>query len=347
MDKLLFYAQSFVLGVVEGCTEFLPVSSTGHLIVFEALLGFRGSARYVETYSYVIQLGAVLVVAVLYRRQIGASLQAFWPRGGLQPRPWAETGLYFWLSLALACLPGLLAALLLGSLADAFFSQPGWVALALILGGAALCLAERFWARPATARPALPWPRVSMGQALTVGAFQCLAVLPGGQPQRQHHHRGMVCRAGHHRQRRLLLFPGHAGDGGDERPEADPAGRLCRYGPRRADRPGDRVCGQFPDGAAGGQTVHRLCGQTGHGPVRGLPHGVRLSDFGRAGKRQPCLRPLNSARSAHRSKSSARIEYPDGAFLRACLSGNGPPFRFASRQAMAKVFFPHSSVSSR
>ena len=179
MDKLLFYAQSLVLGVVEGCTEFLPVSSTGHLIVFEALLGFQGRTRYVETYSYVIQLGAVLAVAVLYRRQIGASLQAFWPRGGLQPRPWAETGLYFWLSLALACLPGLLATLLLGSLADAFFSQPGWVALALILGGAALCLAERFWARPAAARPALPWPRVSMGQALTVGAFQCLAVLPG------------------------------------------------------------------------------------------------------------------------------------------------------------------------
>ena len=125
MDKLLFYAQSLVRGVVEGCTEFLPVSSTGHLIVFEALLGFQGRARYIETYSYVIQLGAVLAVAVLYRRQIGASLQAFWPRGGLQPRPWAETGLYFWLSLALACLPGLLATLLLGSLADAFFSQPG------------------------------------------------------------------------------------------------------------------------------------------------------------------------------------------------------------------------------
>ena len=67
MDKLLFYAQSLVLGVVEGCTEFLPVSSTGHLIVFEALLGFQGRARYVETYSYVIQLGAVLAVAVLYR----------------------------------------------------------------------------------------------------------------------------------------------------------------------------------------------------------------------------------------------------------------------------------------
>ena len=53
------------------------------------------------------------------------------------------------------------------------------MALALILGGAALCLAERFWARPAAARPALPWPRVSMGQALTVGAFQCLAIVPG------------------------------------------------------------------------------------------------------------------------------------------------------------------------
>ena len=92
MDKLLFYAQSLVLGVVEGCTEFLPVSSTGHLIVFEALLGFQGRARYVETYSYVIQLGAVLAVAVLYRRQIGASLQAFWPRGASSRGPGPRRG---------------------------------------------------------------------------------------------------------------------------------------------------------------------------------------------------------------------------------------------------------------
>ena len=60
MEDLWFCLKSFVLGIVEGVTEFLPISSTGHLIVFEDLLGFQASEQYINTYSYVIQLGAIL-----------------------------------------------------------------------------------------------------------------------------------------------------------------------------------------------------------------------------------------------------------------------------------------------
>lgn len=77
MEHLIFYLQSALLGVVEGITEFLPVSSTGHLIVFEDLLGFQGSASYTNAFSYIIQLGAILAVIVLYWNKIVSTLRRF------------------------------------------------------------------------------------------------------------------------------------------------------------------------------------------------------------------------------------------------------------------------------
>ena len=92
MEDLLFCLKSFVLGIVEGVTEFLPISSTGHLIVFEDLLGFQASEQYINTYSYVIQLGAILAVIVLYRKKILATLQNLFPargKNGRWVRPYA------------------------------------------------------------------------------------------------------------------------------------------------------------------------------------------------------------------------------------------------------------------
>lgn len=77
MENILFCLKSFCLGIVEGVTEFLPISSTGHLIVFEKLLGFQGSSQYLTAYSYIIQLGAILAVIVLYRQKILATLHVF------------------------------------------------------------------------------------------------------------------------------------------------------------------------------------------------------------------------------------------------------------------------------
>jgi len=75
LENIIFVIKSVILGIVEGITEFLPVSSTGHLVIFQNLIGFKGiTDRYVEMYTYVIQLGAILAVIVLYWRKIVETL---------------------------------------------------------------------------------------------------------------------------------------------------------------------------------------------------------------------------------------------------------------------------------
>ena len=122
IEDLLFCLKSFILGIVEGVTEFLPISSTGHLIVFEDLLQFQGSEQYINTYSYVIQLGAILAVILLYWKKIFATLQNLFPKKKNQVwvRPYEKTGLRFWITLAIACIPGFIGVMLVGDLADAY-----------------------------------------------------------------------------------------------------------------------------------------------------------------------------------------------------------------------------------
>ena len=181
MENVLFCLKSFLLGIVEGITEFLPISSTGHLIVFEDLLGFEGSAQYINTYSYVIQLGAILAVIVLYWKKILATLQNLFPKKekGVWVRPYAQTGLRFWITLAIACIPGFIGVMLLGDLADAYLFNAVSVSIVLVLGGIAMILAERFLRKKAVQPTQGKWLQVSTKQALIVGCFQCLSVIPG------------------------------------------------------------------------------------------------------------------------------------------------------------------------
>ncbi len=170
-----------MLGIVEGITEFLPISSTGHLIVFEELLDFQASEQYINTYSYVIQLGAILAVMVLYRKKILATLQNLFPKkeNGVWTRPYSETGLRFWITLAIACIPGFIGVLLLGDLADAYLFNAVSVSIVLVLGGVAMLLAERFCRKAASVPQKGKWLSVSTKQALIIGGFQCLSIIPG------------------------------------------------------------------------------------------------------------------------------------------------------------------------
>jgi undecaprenyl-diphosphatase len=156
---------ALVLGVVEGLTEFVPVSSTGHLIVVGSLLGFEGEKA--ATFEVFIQLGAILAVAWLYRHRL-LSLATFERGEGF-------AGRRGWALLALTTLP----ALILGALAHGFIRSqlftPSTVAIGLGLGGVAILLAEWFRPQPTlSGLDTLGW-RV----ALVVGLFQCLALWPG------------------------------------------------------------------------------------------------------------------------------------------------------------------------
>lgn len=153
-----------LLGLLEGLTEFIPVSSTGHLILLSRLLGFQGPPGFV--FEVAIQLGAILAVCVLYaRRLLGVAL-------GLAGDPKARR-------FALAVIVAFLPAAVIGAAAHGFIKSvlfsPYVVAISLILGGIAILVIERI----------LPPVRTTsvegmpLSRALGVGFCQCVAMIPG------------------------------------------------------------------------------------------------------------------------------------------------------------------------
>src|ERR1700722_18305418 len=168
MDWLLA-GKALIRGVVEGLTEFLPVSSTGHLIVVGSLLDFSG--EYAKTFDVVIQLGAILAVCWEYRRRIGSVLT------GLPSRPDARR---FALNVVIATIPAVVLGLLFEKTIKAALFSPLPVAYALVAGGLVILWAEV----RQRARGAVP-PRVqsvddlSPLDALKVGLAQCFALIPG------------------------------------------------------------------------------------------------------------------------------------------------------------------------
>ncbi|HWO41732.1 MAG TPA: undecaprenyl-diphosphate phosphatase [Candidatus Eisenbacteria bacterium] len=162
-----------VLGMVEGLTEFLPVSSTGHLIIAGHLLGFVGDKA--ATFEIAIQSGAILAVVVLYWRRLAAlvPIRSLAPGG---PEGSAMVGWNGVWRITLASLPALAAGYLAGdAIKDRLFT-PGAVAAALIAGGVAILVTEQ-WA--SSRRGAKALDALGSGTALGIGFFQILALWPG------------------------------------------------------------------------------------------------------------------------------------------------------------------------
>ena len=159
------YLSATILGLVQGLTEFLPVSSTGHLIITSHLLGLT-DAR-VNTFEVVIQLGSILAVVVLYfNRFLGLLL----PRGSGK-----FSGMRGIFLLMLTCLPASLLGLFAHSHIKAFLFNPISVSLALAVGAVFILVVERM-PRKGTYQTI---DEVTPALALGIGCFQCLSLWPG------------------------------------------------------------------------------------------------------------------------------------------------------------------------
>ena len=154
-----------LLGIVEGVTEFLPVSSTGHLILAGALLGYDENQW--RLFNVVIQLGAILAIVVLYWRTFWTVLSGVLRR---------EAGpIRFVRNILVAFIPAAVVGLVFHKQVEALLGQPKVVCVALIVGGVAILVIERL-AKPGAVRGVADVPLPTAGG---IGLIQCLAMVPG------------------------------------------------------------------------------------------------------------------------------------------------------------------------
>lgn len=153
------YWQAFLLAVVEGLTEFLPVSSTGHMIIASALLGIKPT-EFTKLFTVVIQFGAILSVFVVYWRRFFQSFD-------------------FYLKLLAAFAPVVVVGLLLKKQVDALLESVPTVATMLLLGGIVLLFVDKWFPQQDASHGGHPVTTPSYRSALLIGLFQCLAIVPG------------------------------------------------------------------------------------------------------------------------------------------------------------------------
>ncbi len=166
--------KSIILGIVEGITEWLPVSSTGHIILVEEFLHLNVSADFKSMFDVVIQLGAIIAVIILFWNKI-------WPfqskkEGGTL---FKTNALVLWLKIILSCIPaGLMVVFGLDELCEELFYSPVPIALALIIVGVMFIIIERIYKNKPSSVNTLQ--DITYLQALIIGVSQVLAaVFPG------------------------------------------------------------------------------------------------------------------------------------------------------------------------
>ena len=159
--------ESFILAIVEGLTEFLPVSSTGHMILTEGILGME-STPYLKAFTVMIQFGAILSVLVYYfRRFLPFPMFGLKPDSSTSLGGWSLYGL-----MILGCIPAAVLGLLLNDYIDALLGSTWVVLVMLFLGGILMLYVDRLF-------PEHGERQLKPKNALIIGLFQCLAMIPG------------------------------------------------------------------------------------------------------------------------------------------------------------------------
>ena len=174
MNLFVEILKSIVYGVIEGITEWLPISSTGHMILAEQVLHFQLSDDFMEMFRVVIQLGAILAVVVLYFRKLWPFCRDNGRDSGLAAHfRWPVV--HLWFKIIAACIPAAVLGLLLDDWMDEHLYNSVVVAAMLIVYGIAFILIERRPRVPKTTKLS----RITYPQAIKVGLWQVLSLIPG------------------------------------------------------------------------------------------------------------------------------------------------------------------------
>ena len=161
-----------VLGIVEGITEWLPISSTGHMLLVDEFVKLKCSPEFKEMFFYVIQLGAILAVVLLFWKKM-------WPfQLKDKEKPFIRKRVFStWFKVVAACIPGAVVTLLFDDYIEAHLHTPWVIAAMLILYGAAFILIEK-WNK--TRKPRVRrLSQITYPTALLIGLFQVLSIIPG------------------------------------------------------------------------------------------------------------------------------------------------------------------------
>ena len=161
------YLQTIIIAIVEGLTEFLPVSSTGHMIIAQGLLGVE-STPFVKAFTVIIQFGAILSVVCLYWRKF------FYPET-MQTKDytWWQAIWHFYLRLIVGVLPAVVLGLSFNDFIESNLGNVTLVAVMLIVGGVFMLFCDRLFNKGSEATP------LTLRRALVIGFVQCISMIPG------------------------------------------------------------------------------------------------------------------------------------------------------------------------
>lgn len=162
-----------IIGIVEGITEWLPVSSTGHIILVDEFVKFNETESFKEMFDVVIQLGAILAVVVIYFKRL-------WPLNRREDTGrigWNKEKLILWAKILVACVPAGIIGILFDDKIDEIFFNPYVVSITLIVYGVAFILVEIYNRKRKFTVTEVAG--ITFKNALIIGVFQVLALIPG------------------------------------------------------------------------------------------------------------------------------------------------------------------------
>ncbi len=163
--------QTIIIAIVEGLTEFLPVSSTGHMIIAQSLLGVE-STEFVKAFTFIIQFGAILSVVCLYWRRFFVLNNAPAPQGAGSVQRFLHRFDLYW-KLFIAFIPAAVLGLLLSDFIDAMLESVTVVAVMLIVGGIFMLFCDKIFNKGSEQT------ELTERRAFVIGLFQCISMIPG------------------------------------------------------------------------------------------------------------------------------------------------------------------------